>query len=171
MDPGLIVGIVLTCVVITAGILLNVFGVLKLRKDALKWRPLVGQFPFEYNWTGGNSLPFEETVLVQKVNFAADCIVQKGPWEKNKVLWALAGISIIIIPDNLWQDRAGNTVSGQSVPDLNGIQVGVGLRAMCHEFMHICEAKLDGPIDYDHANWDKRGMNDAENLYLKSLTS
>lgn len=89
-------------------------------------------------------------------------------WPKESVYGALNGVRIVVQDTPSWVDPYGRKVAGLSL--YNGdIWVGSDMDALCHEFAHRVESKLDRIEDAQHQGWTEKGISEAIAKYHAAL--
>lgn len=82
------------------------------------------------------------------------------------MLLAISGWRIMVKPMYQWTSASGEMVGGETHLDFHIVSVGADLAGLCHELAHVCEDKLEGKVDYTHANWARKGIFRAVDEYM-----
>lgn len=89
------------------------------------------------------------------------CLMKNSRWPAGKISWACRDFKVYVYDDD---QLAGS-------PGLAGYEEGgvIGLNrrltTLCHEMGHLCQERIDGPVDYNHTTFEADGINKAERAY------
>ncbi len=144
-----------------AAIFITVRGKLRMDAEAAAWKSLPGFLKMRYIAVGE---PVDEERLVFAVNSAIRALTTV--WPEADVLISLSGLRILVTPQSAW-DHAH--LAGQAEIELHRVNIASGLKGLCHEFAHIIEWRLNGVVDYEHANWRANGIYTASDAYEATL--
>lgn len=95
------------------------------------------------------ALQRSQDLLIAKTHFTAADFAKTGP------------VKIFVMPEKSWLDGAGVKVAGVQID--NVLEVGPDLAALCHEYAHLLEDRIDQKVDDAHAGWAANGIQAAIN--------
>lgn len=129
----------------------------------IDWRPL-GLDQIQVSTPEG----LDTDRLVAAIAKAKVCLC--AVWDAARVQAALADVKIRVELEPAWY-VGGSKVAGVADPQAGVVTVGRDLSALCHEFAHVAQWRIDRRREDGHVGWVANGIEAATGAYLAWLKS